>query len=103
MIIITRAQERVEKIWGKKAPEQGVVYRPLKYLIKKECDEGLLLLNGVTGELVLLNKEETEAFSSLPGLYNDEMAALVSDRFLVPVSFDEKRSVDQLKALVRAM
>ena len=93
--------EVVSKVWGKGKPKPAA-YRPLHYLLRTPCEDGDLLYNVVTGEMVLLTEEEKALLDSLPAAYSPAMDDLIAARFLVPEDFDEKKSVDQLRKLVRA-
>ncbi len=81
MKIISKAQDAVLKILGKpKLSDSG--YRLIKYCVQETVDEGVLLFNVLTRELVLLSNEEFESC-----LENQE---LISKWFLVPCDFNEK-------------
>ncbi|MBR5569741.1 MAG: 4Fe-4S cluster-binding domain-containing protein [Oscillospiraceae bacterium] len=73
--------------------KQGANYRKLKYLVEAEVDDGILLFNLLTRELVLLSKEEFENAT--------ENELLRNQWFIVPEECDEKSYVDLLKSLIR--
>lgn len=102
MQIISKERKTVLNIWGKPKPND-TVYRLMKYTIDTMCDDGLLLQNCVTRELVLLNDEEKLIFDSLPCEYSEAMDELIEHRFLVPVDFDEYKSVNQLRNVMNAV
>ena len=57
MKIISPANETVMKML-KNFRKPGTKYRKLKYLVDTEVEDGILLFNLFTRELVLLTKEE---------------------------------------------
>jgi len=99
--IIVEAQALPAKLWGRQKPKE-TMYRLMRFLLRTECDDGTLLHNVVTGELVLLDAAETALLEQLPAAHTAAMDALIEAHFLVPVEFDEKKSVEQLRRLMRA-
>jgi len=99
---IVEPREIPAKTWGEQKPKD-CEYRLLKYTLQNECEDGTLLLNVVTGQMVLLDETERSLIDSLPAGYGSEMEALVKAHFLVPVGYDEKKAVDQLRKLMNAM
>ena len=79
------------------------MYRPMKYLLRAQTKDGLLLYNVVTSEMVLLEDDEAQLFNCLPAAYNPEMDELIARHFAVPEDFDESKSVGQLRALIRKL
>lgn len=75
-------------------------YVPSKYLICLEVDEGVLLGNTLTGELVLLSQVEKEYFDRIPQCYKDEFKDLIVHHFLVPELCDEFNIVNQLRSIL---
>lgn len=102
MQVIFKERNTVLNIWGKPKPTD-TVYRLMKYTIDTMCDDGILLQNCVTRELVLLNDEEKLIIDSLPCEYNEAMDELIEHRFLVPVEFDEYKSVNQLRSVMNVV
>jgi len=100
MRIITEGREACVKFW-RTSNIPDVPYRLMKFTVIEDCQEGTLLLNTVTGELILLNDTELDFLSALPAFPKDEISELISKRFLVPVDYDEVKSVNQLRALLR--
>ena len=102
MQTIREARKNIALLWRRPKPSQ-TVYRPMKFLLRTQVDEGLLLCNVVTSELVLLDGVEKEAFERLPAAYSPEMDELIARHYAVPESFDENRSVRELRALLRKL
>ena len=102
MQTIKEPGKNISLIWNRVIPTQAV-YRPMKYLLKAEVEDGTLLYNVVTSELVLLDDEEAKIFESLPAMYAPEMDELIAKHFIVKEDFEEKKSVQQLRTLLRKL
>ena len=70
------------------------------YCLTAPCDDGELWYNNLTGELLLLDDSDLKALNEPEGRIKDE---LVRKRFLVPVTENEKKLADQIRALVSLM
>lgn len=100
MKTILPAKENIAHLWG--YPKmKDTVYRLMKYLIRVEVDDGVLLHNNVTKHLVLLSKEEADILSRLPAKVTEPMQELISNHFLVPEEYDEYKAVNQLRKIYR--
>lgn len=102
MKTILEPSENVIKLWGKQRVKDQVTYRLLKYLIRCEVEEGILLHNVVTRQLILLSKEEESLLQDLPAKPTEPMRELIETHFLVPEDFDEYRSVNQLRRIYQS-
>lgn len=100
MKTIVEGNPSVTKIWGQQKVKD-TSYRLMRYLLRTECDDGLLVYNVVTGELVLLNQEEANSLDSLHSADINVLAPMINHHFLVPISFNEKRSVDRIRQILR--
>lgn len=100
MKTIVPAKQNAARLWGHPKPKDGA-YRPIKYLLKVQVEDGTLLHNTVTGQTVLLSMEEANEFNKLPNEYTPELNELIADHFAVAEEFDERRSVLQLKSILR--
>ena len=83
------------------SPIKHGVYRLMRYHVKTEYNGMTFLFNTVTGELVSLSENERELIDSLPASYTPRMDNLIEHRFLVPESYDELTSVNQLRKVIR--
>ena len=101
MKTVKEARKNIVLLWKRPAPAEGVVYRPMKFLLRAEVEDGLLLYNVVTSEMVLLDEAERRAFESAPAPCSPDMEALIAGHYLVPEDFNENRSVEQLRALIK--
>lgn len=57
MEIIKKQVENIGKVWGVQKKRE-TEYRLMKYLLRQEVDDGVLLHNVITGELIFLPPEE---------------------------------------------
>ena len=105
MRVISNPNEEIISLWGMTSIDDSdnIEYRIIRYHICTYCDEGVLLLNTVTGELLLLSEEEYDQLERETVKYRDceLLRHLIDNRFLVPLDFDEARSVQQLCRVFR--
>ena len=78
-------------------------YRLMKYVLIKECDDGLLLHNVITGRMVLLSDEEKHLISTVPSEYCQQKEDLVNGLFLVPERYDERDTVYKLRRILERL
>jgi len=102
MQIIHPADDTIARIWGKGKP-QPAAYRLMTYLIRTETEDGTLLHHVVTGELIHLDRAETEQLSQLPCAYAPWMDELIHHHFLVKTDSDDCRSVESLRSVLRTL
>ena len=102
MEVIRKAESRIQKAWGKQK-EKDTSYRLLKYIISNEIEGSLYLHNVITGEFIQLNEKERKFISSLPNVLNEDVMELMEKHFLVPVDYDERKVVDQLRHLMKVL
>lgn len=102
MKTIKEPRKKIAQLWRRPEPKQAV-YRPMRYLLKTQVEDGLLLYNVVTSEMILLEGEEERLFNGLPASHDPAMDELIARHFLVPEGFDESKSVEQLRALLKKL
>ncbi|MCR4621542.1 MAG: 4Fe-4S cluster-binding domain-containing protein [Clostridiales bacterium] len=102
MRTIKEARKNIALLWKRPKPTQAM-YRPMKFLLKTRVEDGLLLYNVVTSEMVLADNGEAKYFVGHAAEYNPAMDELIARHFLVPEGFDENRSVQQLRALLKKL
>ena len=102
MITIVEPKEHIDKLWGKQKIREGETYRMMRYVLRVDHEDKVLLQNMVTGRLVVLEQEEAELLETLPAAYAPAMEQLVTEHYLVPQNFDEYRSVNQLRKIFQS-
>lgn len=102
MKVITEPKDSIVKLWGHPKGTAGTTYRLMNYTLQNECDDGTLLYSIVTSEMVLISDDDFD-IRTLPAMYSPAMDELISKHFLVPEDFDEKKSVDQLRVIMRKL
>lgn len=75
----------------------------MKFLLRAQVEDGLLLYNVVTSEMVLLDSVEKSFFDGNAVKYNPAMDELIARRYMVPEDFDENKSVQQLRAVIKKL
>lgn len=102
MKTIVEPKESIDKLWGKQKVREGETYRLMRYVLRVEHEDKVLLHNVVTGRLAVLEQEEAELLETLPAPYAPAMEQLVTEHYLVPQNFDEYRSVNQLRKIFQS-
>ena len=102
MKTIKEPRKNIVLLWRYQKPSEAI-YRPMKYLLQTQTDDGLLLYNVVTNEMVLLNENEKRAFENLPNRYSEELDELIARHYVVPKDYVESTSVRQLRALLKKL
>ena len=102
MRTIIEGSANVNRLLGKQKAKDSE-YRLMKYVLSVSCNEGTLLHNVITGQLVLLNSFEKEILSSPPITVTNVLKELIESYFIVPISFDEKELVDNLRVLIKRL
>ena len=103
MRTIVEPKEYVDKLWGKQQIRDGVNYRMMRYVLRKDYDGSVLLHNVVTGQLVVLEQCEAEMLENLPQQYDAVMEQLVLYHYLVPEGYDEHQQVVNLRKILRSL
>ena len=93
MKIISPANATVMQML-KNFKKPGTKYRKLKYLVDTEVEDGILLFNLFTRELLILSREEYD--NAIDNEY------LKNQWFIVPEECDEKAYVDLVKTLLKS-
>ncbi len=102
MQIIRKAKSGTKKLLGNQKIKD-TSYRLMKYTLMQQSGENILLYNVITGELISLDNEERELIEALPCKPSDKYSELIEKYFLVPLDYDEKRTVNQLQRILSAM
>ena len=100
MKTIVEGNAQVKKLLGKQKPKD-TVYRLMNYMLRTECEDGVLLHNTITGQLSILSPEEAGILNKLPMDRTNEMTSLIEDYYLVPLGYDEQATVDSLRQIMK--
>ena len=102
MKTIVNPNNLIKNLIGEQMPKD-TEYRPLKYILDVEVEEGVLLDNVITGQIVFLSREEKRVLDQLPMKPNENeiMEYLVSAYYLVPVGFDEYKFVQGYRSILQ--
>ncbi len=102
MKVIRKAEGRILKAWGKQKGK-AVSYRLIKYVISNEIEGTLYLHHVITGEMIALSEKEKAFLYSLPQPLQEEGMELMEKHFIVPIDYDERKVVDQLRHLMQVL
>lgn len=101
MITIAEPNDSIDKLWGKQKVREVETYRLMRYVLRVDHEDKVLLHNVVTGRLAVLDWEEAEALETLPGPYIPAMEQLVTEHYLVPENYDEHQQTVSLRTILR--
>ena len=99
---VLEPKKNISILWRQHEPRQ-TIYRPMRFLLRKQVENGLLLYNIVTSEMILLDESEKRLFECLPAVYNPKMNELIRRHFIVDESLNEHKSVRELRALINKL
>lgn len=102
MKTIVEPKKNISSLWGKQRIREDTIYRLMRYVLRVDFEDKVLLHNVVTGQLVLLTGQEADLLSSLPSKPSELARELIINHFLVPEDFDEYRSVNQLRKIYQS-
>lgn len=102
MRIITEADRKISKIWGDGKIQPGT-YRKALYTVSSENEDGELILNTLTGELIFLERDEAEKLWRPEAEYSPQMDDLIKKHFLVRKEHDDKKTADSLRAVLKRL
>ena len=103
MRTIVEPKENIVKLWGKQQIKNENTYRMMRYVMRVDDNDDVLLHNVVTGQLIVLDTAEAKMLDHLPGKYCVTMAQLIDDHFLVPCDYDEHRQVVNMRTILRKL
>ena len=103
MPTIVDPQRHIDALWGKQQTKEKTKYRLMKYVLRFECDNKMLLHNVVTGQLVVLEQAEVGVVESLPKMYEPAMKQLITEHYLVPEDYDEHDPVKKMRLVLRML
>ena len=100
MKIIRNAKATEIGCLGKQIVDTNKEYRTISYSMRVECDDGLLLYNNLTDELVLLNSEE-QAVLENQDITSPVFNTLIEKWFFVPKEHSDVKLCNQLNSFMR--
>lgn len=100
MKVIVEPKQSIIKLWGKQSIKQNKAYRLMRYVLRVNYKDQILLHNVVTGQLVILNQDEVKALDKPVVTFNQQMENLVNDHYLVPEDYDEHQQVVKLRNIL---
>lgn len=103
MKTIAEPIKHIASLWSTITDRVGVSFRPMRYVVRVDYEDQVLLHNVVTGQLVVLDQDETEMMDTLPALYSSIMAPLIEGHYLVPEGFDEHSQVKTMRTVLRML
>ena len=93
----------ISNLWGNQPVIENISYRMMKYVLRVDYEGVVLLHNVVTGHLVVLDQEESKALDKAPICYNPLLDTLIVHYFIVPVQYDEHKSVSNMRIILRKL
>lgn len=103
MITLVEPKQQLVKLWSKPIVKADKRYRLMKYVMRVNHRNRILLHNVITGQLVLLDQKEESLLDSLPITYSANLEELVSAHFLVTEQFDEHQQVLKMRDVLRKL
>ena len=103
MLTIAKPHKFITDLWDRQEGRLGVVFRLMKYVLRVDCSDKVLLHNVVTGHLVLLSRDEATVLDKLPTCYSEIMESLVDTYFLVPEDYEESEVVHDLRVILKKL
>jgi len=97
MYVISEPKAIIVKILGAQKKCEDINYRPLFYVKKVIVEDGILLLNLITYELIYLSENESHAFSECNDINDETVKKLIEKWFLVPENTNELNIVKQVE------
>ena len=100
MKTIVNPNGKIHLVIGKQK-KKDVEYRLMKYLLRVEVEDGVLLHNIISGCMVYLPLSEWPMKDGLPQCCTSDMDKLIEGYFLVPTDFDEYEFVRGLRQVLQ--
>jgi len=103
VITVVEPKPHITQLWGQQRIDEGQIYRLMKYVLRVNHKGKVLFHNMVTGQLVILSQEESSIINELTFNYSPILKALIENRFLVPISYDEHAQVKELRNILQKL
>lgn len=95
MKVLFEPDTLIIKILGEQKIKPQISYRPFFYVKSLPIEDGILLLNLLTYELVFLNSDEMYFYQTQNSTENETVKQLISKWFLVPLSQSDIALIEQ--------
>lgn len=99
MQIIHEIIKPFDQLLKKQKRQQGETYRLMNFVVEQPVENGLLLYHTMTKALLLLSPEETTLYRQDP----TALSQLVENRFLVPLSHNDRLLSRQMRDVARML
>lgn len=103
MKTVVEPQQHIAALWSKPEIRDGETFRLMRYVMRVDQEDKVLLHNVVTGQLVLLDQEETDILDGLPKQYCTGMEHLIDGHYLVAENYDEHLQVRTMRSILRML
>lgn len=103
MKTVVEPQLNLTALWGRYADRAGKIFRLMRYVMRIDHEDKVLLHNVVTGQLVALDESEAALLEKLPSPFTDDFEPLIDHFFLVPMDYDEHQRVVGTRELLRKL
>ena len=103
MKTIVEPKKSIARLWGKQRIKDTDTYRMMKYVIRVDYQNEVLLHNVVTGQLIALEKDEAILLDRLPIGYCSEIEQLIEYHYLVDNLFDEHDQVVKMRGILNSL
>ena len=88
MTIIKNAGKMEAACLGLQKVDTAAEYRRLSYSMQVDSDDGILLYNNITGELIFLNEEDKKAVEN-SDMTSETVIYLINKWFFVPMRYND--------------
>lgn len=102
MKTIIEGKPNIKRLLGKQQVKD-TAYRMMKYVLRAECEDGILLYNVITSQMVLLERDDMSAITSSFDTSSETRRELIEAYYIVSDAFDERTLVKQLRVLLRKL
>lgn len=103
MKIIVNQSELMIKLIGEQKIDTTQIYRPFFYVKSLKINDGTLLYNLMTGDVLLLNDEEISAFALEKASFNSIKQELIKRWFIVPLEYNDYKISCQVSDMILSM
>lgn len=99
MTIIKNAGKMEAACLGLQKVDTAAEYRRLSYSMQVDSDDGILLYNNITGELIFLNEEDKKAVEN-SDMTSETVIYLINKWFFVPMRYNDVILCDQVNSFM---